>query len=204
MSRLGQFVRCSHSSILVPTCGCDHSRFIVVPDWYANGCCHVLALEQTQYSMLNVFIKYMFLKSMLRLRDSKQSFAIWKGSFAIWKGSFAIWKGCFCYLKTEFCYFKQPTPMFLSAIRAIMFHAKTSQTHDIPTKLRYWIPWTWKGHVVVVVPAKNKYADSKSSAYLRGTWLKTKKYQTVILAYLRYVSTRIIAPWTKFIRVQAL
>jgi hypothetical protein len=96
-------------------------------------------------------------------------------------------------LKREFCYFKQPTPTFLSAISAIMFHAKASQTHDIPTKLRYWIPWTWKGHVV---PAKNKYADSKSSAYLRGTWLKTKKYQTVILAYLRYVSTRIIAPWT--------
>jgi hypothetical protein len=46
-----------------------------------------------------------------------------------------------------------------------------------------------------VIPAKSKYADSKSSAYLRGTWLKTKKYlQTVILAYLRYVSTRIIAP----------
>jgi hypothetical protein len=45
-----------------------------------------------------------------------------------------------------------------------------------------------------VVPAKSKYADSKSSTYLRGTWLKTKKYQTVILAYLRYVSTRIIAP----------
>jgi hypothetical protein len=98
----------------------------------------------------------------------------------------------FCYLKTEFFYFKQPTRTFLSAISAIMFHAKTSQTHDIPTKLRYWIPWTWKGHVV---PAKNKYADSKSSAYLRGTWLKTKKYQTVILAYLRYVSTRITPPW---------
>jgi hypothetical protein len=45
-----------------------------------------------------------------------------------------------------------------------------------------------------VVPANSKYADSKSSAYLRGTWLKTKKYQTVILAYLRYVSTRIITP----------
>ena len=28
--------------------GCDHSRFLVVPDWYANGCCRVLALEQTQ------------------------------------------------------------------------------------------------------------------------------------------------------------
>jgi hypothetical protein len=46
-----------------------------------------------------------------------------------------------------------------------------------------------------VLPAKNMYADSKSSAYPRGTWLKTKKYQTVILACLRYVSTRIIAPW---------
>ena len=45
-----------------------------------------------------------------------------------------------------------------------------------------------------MVPAKNKYADSKSSAYLRGTWLKTKKYQAVILAYLRYVSTRITHP----------
>jgi hypothetical protein len=107
------------------------------------------------------------------------------------KGMFCYLKRVFCYLKTEFCYFKQQTPTFLSAISAIMFHAKTSQTHDIPNKLRYWIPWTWKGHVV---PAKNKYADSKSSAYLRGTWLKTKKYQTVILAYLRYISTRIIAP----------
>jgi hypothetical protein len=91
--------------------------------------------------------------------------------------------GCCRVPRTEFCYFKQPTPTFLSAISVIMFHAKTSQTHDIPTKLRYWIPWTWKGHVL---QAKNKYADSKSSAYLRGTWLKTKKYQTVILAYLRY------------------
>jgi hypothetical protein len=72
------------------------------------------------------------------------------------------------------------------------FIPRQSQTHDIPTKLRYWIPWAWNGHVV---PAKSKYADSKSTAYLRGTWLKTRKYQTVILAYLRYVSTRIIAPW---------
>jgi hypothetical protein len=94
---------------------------------------------------------------------------------------FCYLKREFCYLKTEFCYFKKPTPTFLSAISAIMFHVKTSQTHDIPTKLRYWIPWTWKGHVL---PAKNKNADSKSSAYLRGTWLKTKKYQTVILAYI--------------------
>jgi hypothetical protein len=80
-------------------------------------------------------------------------------------------KRVFCYLKTEFCHFKQPTPTFLSAISAIMFHANTSQTHDIPTKLRYWIPWTWKGHVV---PAKNKYADSKSPAYLRGTCWKQR------------------------------
>jgi hypothetical protein len=43
----------------------------------------------------------------------------------------------FCYLKREFCYFKQPTPTFLSAISAFMFHTKTSQTHDIPTKLRH-------------------------------------------------------------------
>ena len=35
--------------------GCDHSKFLVVPDWYANGCCRVLALEQTQYSMYLVF-----------------------------------------------------------------------------------------------------------------------------------------------------
>ena len=34
--------------------------------------------------------------------------------------------------------YKQQTPTFLSAISAcIMFHAKTSQTHDTPTKLRY-------------------------------------------------------------------
>jgi hypothetical protein len=111
------------------------------------------------------------------------------------KRVFCYLKREFCYLKTEFCYFKQPTP-FLSAISAIMFHAKAQDisAHDIPTKLRYWIPY--------VLPAKNKYADSKSSAYLRGTWLKTKKYQTVILAYLRYVSTRIIAPCPTFLHSQ--
>jgi hypothetical protein len=38
--------------------GCDHSRFLVVPDWYANVCCRVLALEQTQYSMLNVYLVF--------------------------------------------------------------------------------------------------------------------------------------------------
>jgi hypothetical protein len=26
--------------------------------WYANGCCRVLALEQTQYSMLNVYLVF--------------------------------------------------------------------------------------------------------------------------------------------------
>jgi hypothetical protein len=34
------------------TTGCDHSRFLVVPDWYANGCCRVLALARTN-SVLN-------------------------------------------------------------------------------------------------------------------------------------------------------
>jgi hypothetical protein len=27
--------------------GCDNSRFLVVPDWYTNGCCRVLELVQT-------------------------------------------------------------------------------------------------------------------------------------------------------------
>ena len=45
-----------------------------------------------------------------------------------------------------------------------------------------------------MVQAKCKYADNESLAYLRGTWSKTKKYQTVIFMYLRYVNTRIIAP----------
>ena len=49
-----------------------------------------------------------------------------------------------------------------------------------------------KGHIWYL--AKSKQSDSKSSAYLAGTSLKTKKYQTVILEYLRYVSTRFIAP----------
>ena len=35
----------------------------------------------------------------------------------------------------------------------------------------------------------------KVQGNLRGTQLKTRNYQTVILTYLRYVSTRIIAPW---------
>ena len=60
--------------------GCDHSRFLVVPDWYANGLPRTCARTN---SILNVylvfkirFIKYRFLKSMFKLRDSKQSFAI--------------------------------------------------------------------------------------------------------------------------------
>jgi hypothetical protein len=91
--------------------GCDHSRVLVVPDWYGSGCCRVLALN----SVLNVyliikirFIKYRFLKSMFRLRGRKRSTIA----------------------------YKQSTPTFLSAIIQIMFHAKISQTHDIPTKLR--------------------------------------------------------------------
>jgi hypothetical protein len=48
-------------------------------------------------------------------------------------------------------------------------------------QLNHGIEYLGLGHVV---PAKSKYADSKSSAYLRGTWLKTKKYQSVILAYM--------------------
>jgi hypothetical protein len=44
-----------------------------------------------------------------------------------------------------------------------------------------------------MVPAKCKYADSETNAYLRGNW-----YQTVMLAYLRYVSTRFIAPGTLY------
>ena len=44
------------------------------------------------------------------------------------------------------------------------------------------------GHGKVIWWQKVKYADSKSAAYLCGTWLKTKTYQTVILAYLWYVN----------------
>jgi hypothetical protein len=57
-------------SQLTVLAGCDNSRFFVVPDWYANGCCRVLALVY-KLSILNVylvlkirFIKYRFLKSM--------------------------------------------------------------------------------------------------------------------------------------------
>jgi hypothetical protein len=50
-------------------------------------------------------------------------------------------------LKREFCYFKQPTSTFLSAISAIMFHAKTSQTHDI-YQLNYGIEYLGLGKVM--------------------------------------------------------
>jgi hypothetical protein len=63
---------------LISQAGCDHSRFLFVPDWYANDC-RVLALVQT-YSILNVylvikikFIKYRFLKSMFKLRVRTRS-----------------------------------------------------------------------------------------------------------------------------------
>jgi hypothetical protein len=47
-----------HTCFFLAMAGCDHSRFLVVPDWYGNGCCCVLALEQTQYSMLNVYVVF--------------------------------------------------------------------------------------------------------------------------------------------------
>ena len=59
-------------------------------------------------------------------------------------------------------------------------------------QLNYGIEYLGLGKVIWY--QNIKYADSKSTAYLCGTWLKTKTYQTVIFAYLWYVSTRIIAP----------
>jgi hypothetical protein len=74
--------------------GCDNSIFLVIPDWYANGCCRVLA--QTLYLVIKIrLIKYRFLKSIFTLRGKKRS-------------TIAI--------------YKQSTPTFLSAISAIMFH----------------------------------------------------------------------------------
>ena len=106
------------SSQCVIYTGCNNSRFLVVPDWYANGCCRVFALDGTN-SVLNVylvikigFIKYRFLKSTFRLRGRKRR-------------------------RIAIIVHKQSTPTFLSAISPIIFHAKTSHTHDIPTKLRY-------------------------------------------------------------------
>ena len=53
------FIQKSPNYLILPKLsGCDHSRFLVVPDWYANGCCRVLALEQTQYSMLDVYLVF--------------------------------------------------------------------------------------------------------------------------------------------------
>jgi hypothetical protein len=134
------------------------SRTWLVRQWLLPRTCTNSVLNV--YLVIKIwFIKYRFLKSMFRLRGRK---------------------------KAQLHIYKQSTPTFLSAISPIMFHAKTCQTHDIPTKLQYWIPWAWTGHVV---PTKSRYAKLLLNAYLRGTWLKTKKYQIVILAYLWYVST---------------
>jgi hypothetical protein len=103
-----------------PDAGCDHSRFLVVltriPDWYANGCCHVP--------------------------------------------------------RTEFCYFKQPTPTFLSAISAIMFHAKTYLRHMI-YQLNYGIECLGLGKVMCYqqkISTQIARVPRTRTAYLRGTW----------------------------------
>ena len=44
-----------------------------------------------------------------------------------------------------------------------------------------------------LVAIKCKYAECESTVYLGGIWLKKKKYPTVILTYIRCVSTRIIS-----------
>ena len=44
--------------------------------------------------------------------------------------------------------YKQWTPTFLSAISPIMFHAKTSQTHDISTDSNYGIEYLGLGKVM--------------------------------------------------------
>jgi hypothetical protein len=41
-----------------------------------------------------------------------------------------------------------------------------------------------------VVPAKNKYADSKSSAYLRGTWLKVPDSNIGVPPVRKYANYR--------------
>jgi hypothetical protein len=84
-------------------------------EWAFRIQAYVFKIRFIKYSILSLqntrFIKYRFLKSLFRLRGRKRS-------------TIAI--------------YKQSTPTFLSAISPIMFHAKTSQTHDIPTKLRCW------------------------------------------------------------------
>jgi hypothetical protein len=87
-------------------------------------------------------------------------------------------------------------PAFLSPISPVISHAKTCQMYLLCT-----VTYTLLNTLGLVrsygTSKMQVYADSESSAYLHGTWSKTKKYRTVILAYLRYVSTRIIAPWLK-------
>jgi hypothetical protein len=73
------------------------------------------------------------------------------------------------------------------AISPIMFHGKIQYMSDLHIyQLNYGSEYFELG-MMMWYQQKVKYADSKSSAYLRGTWLKTKKYQTVVLAFLRYV-----------------
>jgi hypothetical protein len=121
------------------------------------------------------FIKYRFLKSMSRLRGRKRSTIAYTNNRLQ------------CFL-VQSCFIPRH-------LRHIIYTGYT-----VPTKLRYWIPWAWKGHVV---PAKSNYVDSNTSAvhtcsdYIHDTWLKTKtitRCLTVILAYLRCVSTWFIAP----------
>jgi hypothetical protein len=74
------------------------------------------------------------------------------------------------------------------SVQSLMFHCKTCMLYQLNYGVEYL-----SLRKVMWYQQKVKYADNKSSAYLRGTWLKTKNYQTVILAYLQYVSMRIIA-----------
>ena len=78
----------------------------------------------------------------------------------------------------------QLTPIFYCPVGPIMLHVKTVRVKHIATVLNYGFEYLGKfaGHMA---PAKREFTDSESTAYLRGTWLKTKKYQTVILAYYR-------------------
>jgi hypothetical protein len=50
-------VSCSMFSLQPSRPGCDNLSFLVVPDWYVNGCSHVLELVQSTnsvYSMCKV------------------------------------------------------------------------------------------------------------------------------------------------------
>ena len=124
------------------TAGCDNPRFLDVPDWYANDCCRVLALERTQCVLSQ------FIQKVQKEQVSEK------------------------YIHTTM----QSTSTCLNTISPIIY------------QLNYGIEYLGLGKVVWHQQKVKPYADSKSTAYLSGTWLKTKKYQTVILAYLGYVS----------------